>query len=70
VRLAKIKQRWLSLRTTPQKPILKVFEQSIEARVRINEEKKRIIEHPLFFDGTWISFPKVTFHEKVIFNRN
>jgi hypothetical protein len=47
--LANIKRKWLSIKIKPQKSILKVFEQSIEARVRLNEEKKRIVDHPLFF---------------------
>lgn len=34
------------------------------------EEKKRIVQHPLFLDEKWISKPKVTFNEEVVFKRN
>ena len=37
--------------------------------MRLAEEKRRIVEHPLFFDGTWSAKPKVTFDENVVFIR-
>jgi hypothetical protein len=52
----------------PQKSILKFFDKSLEARIRLTEEKKRIVEHTMFFDGTWSPSTKVSFHKDVIIN--
>ena len=65
-----MKRRWLTLKTKPKKSILKqVNFKNFESLKRLSDEKKRIVLHPSFFDGTWSTEPRITFHESVDFRR-
>jgi hypothetical protein len=65
-----MKRRWLTLKTKPKRSILKqVNLKKFESLKRLVDEKKRIVLHPSFFDGTWSTEPKIAFHESVDFRK-